>query len=64
MCSIFDVLVLDVLEHHVEAVLHVVLRPTWHLLDNLGPFVADAETLLKDENVFGKSERIFLDLWV
>lgn len=46
MRPILDVLVLNVLEHHVEAILHVVLSPTWHLLDDLGPLVTNAETLL------------------
>lgn len=43
MCLVADVIILDVFEHHVEAVLHVVLGAARHLFDDLGPTVADTE---------------------
>ena len=64
MRPILNELVLNVLEHHVETVLDVVLCAAGHLLDDLRPLVANAETLLKDEHVFSERERILLDLGI
>lgn len=51
MISVLDEFILDVLVHHVESIFHIILRPTWHLLDDLRPLVADGEPLLQDQDV-------------
>jgi len=54
-------IVLHVLEHHVEAVLHVVFSAARHLLDNLGPFVTDGDATLKNQYILLEGERVFLN---
>ena len=64
MGPVLNELILDVLVHHVEPILNVVLSPSRHLLDDLGPLVPDVQALLKNEDVFGQAERVLFDLWV
>ena len=52
MGAVLDELILYVFEHHIESILHVVLRPPRHFLDYFRPLVADAQSLLQYQYIF------------
>lgn len=64
MGTVLDELILYVFEHHIESILHVVLRPPRHFFDYFRPLVADAQSLLQYQYIFLQTEWLFLDLWV
>lgn len=64
MGPVLNKLIFDILVHHIEPIFNVVLCPTRHFFNDLGPLVADRQALLENKDVFSEAERVLLDLWV
>mmetsp|Transcript_41430 Transcript_41430/g.63201 ORF Transcript_41430/g.63201 Transcript_41430/m.63201 type:complete len:224 (-) Transcript_41430:447-1118(-) len=64
MVPVLDKLILDVLKHHVEAVLHIILGSARHLFYDFRPFVSDGQSLLQDKDILFQAERVFLNLGI
>lgn len=64
LLELLQLLVLDLLEHAVEAILDRVFSATWQVLDDLTPSIADLLAKSKDLQVFLVGEGIPVDFWV
>lgn len=61
---VFDELVFDALEHHVEPVFDIVFSPSGHFSYDFAPLVADRQPLLQDLNVLFQRKRVSFDFGV
>lgn len=62
MSLVLDVLILYILEHHVESIFDVIFGPSGHFLDYFGPLITYVESFFQDQNILLQSERIFFNL--
>jgi hypothetical protein len=56
---VLDEFILDVLVHHVESILHIVLGSPRHFLDDFGPLVTNGKPLFKNQYILRKAEWVF-----
>ena len=61
MISIFDELILNSLEHHIEAILDIIFSSSRHLLDNLRPLITNWQSLLENLDILFQRERVSFD---